>query len=90
MGTTDNQECAGSDCYELAGHRAYAIYSWLIDHGISKEHLAQPVSCGSAYLFMSNETEGGRAWNRGVDITMVPKEAPPFYLDNPQCKRVKP
>jgi outer membrane protein OmpA-like peptidoglycan-associated protein len=69
-GHTDS---VGSDAYnqELSVRRAHSVAAYLASHGLMQQRLIT-VGAGESRPIASNETEGGRAQNRRVEITLVP------------------
>lgn len=69
-GHTDS---VGSDAYnqELSVRRANSVAAYLASHGLMQQRLIT-VGAGESRPIASNETEGGRAQNRRVEITLVP------------------
>lgn len=68
-GHTDNQ---GTDAYnlELSMKRAQAVYSYLLDHGISASRLTYK-GYGESKPVSPNDTEEGRALNRRTEIRIM-------------------
>lgn len=83
---TDDRECGGRACYELASRRALLVYKWLVSEGVPKERMALPVSCGSASPIENNDDEESRSRNRRAEIGFIYKEDQPFFLSNPHCE----
>jgi outer membrane protein OmpA-like peptidoglycan-associated protein len=69
-GHTDS---VGSDAYnqELSVRRANSVAAYLASHGVMQQRLIT-VGAGESRPVASNDTEGGRAQNRRVEITLVP------------------
>lgn len=90
IGFTDDKECTGSECYDLAARRALSVYEWLIEQGVSKKNTELPVSCGRALRIASNDVEEGRSRNRRVELGYLFDDRLPSYLSESQCKVVPP
>ncbi|MFZ5637281.1 MAG: OmpA family protein [Pseudomonadota bacterium] len=69
-GHTDN---VGSDAYnqKLSEERAGTVSTYLIGKGLVRERF-EVVGMGERYPVASNDTDGGRALNRRVEIRVVP------------------
>ena len=69
-GHTDS---VGSDAYnhDLSLRRASSVAAYLGSHGVMQQRLIT-VGAGESRPIGSNESEGGRAQNRRVEITLVP------------------
>ena len=69
-GHTDS---VGSDAYnqQLSVRRASSVAAYLASHGLMQQRLIT-VGAGESRPIASNETDGGRAQNRRVEITLVP------------------
>ncbi|HLJ84776.1 MAG TPA: OmpA family protein [Candidatus Eremiobacteraceae bacterium] len=68
-GHTDNQ---GSAAYNLnlSDERAQSVVAWLVQHGVAKEVLVAK-GYGLTRPVADNSTEGGRALNRRVEVTII-------------------
>jgi outer membrane protein OmpA-like peptidoglycan-associated protein len=69
-GHTDN---VGSDAYnqQLSTQRANAVAAYLNGNGVMQQRMIV-VGAGETRPIASNDTDGGRAQNRRVEITIVP------------------
>jgi outer membrane protein OmpA-like peptidoglycan-associated protein len=68
-GHTDN---TGQAAYnkQLSQKRALAVYTYLIQKGISKERLS-PVGFGSEKSIATNDSETGRQQNRRIEFRII-------------------
>jgi len=55
----------------LSERRANAVYEYLINHGLSKDRIAQVIGYGESKPVDTNETDEGRAHNRRVEFRIV-------------------
>jgi outer membrane protein OmpA-like peptidoglycan-associated protein len=69
-GHTDS---SGSDQYNqsLSERRAQSVTGYLASHGVKQQRL-MTIGAGEAHPVASNDSEGGRAANRRVEMTIVP------------------
>lgn len=73
LGFTDDQECRGRECNALSLRRAQLVHDWLLAHDVPTSSLAPPQGFGNAMPTGDNKTEAGRAQNRRVELSYVPK-----------------
>jgi outer membrane protein OmpA-like peptidoglycan-associated protein len=70
IGSTDDTECAGSECIELSRRRALAVTDWLVRQGLPASMLI-PESRGPYMSLEGPHTEADRRISRRADIQMV-------------------
>jgi chemotaxis protein MotB len=57
--------------WELAAGRALGVVKLMVEHGMKPGHLSA-ASHGEHRPAMANETDAGRAYNRRIEIILVP------------------
>ncbi len=72
VGHTDSDPIKHSkwkDNWELSSQRALSVTRYLIEHGITEDKI-RVVGCGASRPIASNETSGGKARNRRVEVIL--------------------
>jgi hypothetical protein len=67
---------------DLSKERALFVMNELQKRGISKELFAEPVSCGSVYLWGDNANEKNRELNRRVRVLLLDGSSMPVIREN--------
>lgn len=70
-GFTDDRECAGAACVELARRRARLVEQWYLRNGVPQQGLDPYIGPGATLYLETNDTPDGRTRNRRAETNLI-------------------